>query len=123
MYISKNSFIVNGINMGIYLQKVVYGFFDTWSSDSGFNTNSGDFTGVFKGTYPKFTLQFRPLKPEEITYLTNNLFRTGQQTVTYDDPSGVRKTIKTHKGDLQYEFSGINKSQAFAFELVGNKKL
>lgn len=123
MFIDKDSLIINGISIGEYLISVVYGFFDTWSSDAGFNTNSGKFTGTFKGTYPKFTLKFRKLTPAEIAYLTPIIFRVVQQTVTYDDPDGTRKTITTHKGDLQLDFNGINKSDPFTFELVGNDKL
>lgn len=121
--VDKNSVIINGISIGEYLISIVYGFFDTWSSDAGFNTNSGKFTGTFKGTYPKFTMKFRKLTPDEITYLTNNIFRKVEQTVTYDDPDGTRKTIKTHKGDLQLDFHGIGKSDPFQYELVGNDKL
>lgn len=121
--VDKNSVIINGISIGKYLISIVYGFFDTWSSDAGFNTNSGKFTGTFKGTYPKFTMKFRKLTPDEITYLTNNIFRKVEQTVTYDDPDGTRKTIKTHKGDLQLDFHGIGKSDPFQYELVGNDKL
>ena len=121
--VDKDSLIINGISIGEYLISVVYGFFDTWSSDAGFNTNSGKFTGTFKGTYPKFTLKFRKLTTAEITYLTPRIFRVVQQTVTYDDPDGTRKTITTHKGDLQLDFNGINKSDPFTFELVGNDKL
>ena len=73
--------------------------------------------------YPKFTLKFRKLTPAEIAYLTPIIFRVVQQTVTYDDPDGTRKTITTHKGDLQLDFNGINKSDPFTFELVGNDKL
>lgn len=121
--VNKDSLKINGISIGDYLQSVTFGFFDTWSSDAGYNTNSGKFTGTFKGTYPKFTLKFRALTTSEITYLTNNIFRTVQQTVIYDDPSGSRKTITTHKGDLQLDFYSINKSSPFQYELVGNDKL
>lgn len=121
--IDKDSLIINGISIGEYLTEVLYGFYDTWSSDAGFNTNSGKFTGTFKGTYPKFTLKIRPLTKQELIYLTNNIFRTVEQTVVYDDPSGIRKTIKTHKGDLALNYYAIDKHLPFQFELVGNDKL
>ena len=121
--VDKDSLIINGISIGEYLTEAGYGYFDTRSSDTGFNTNSGKFTGTFKGTYPKFTLNFKALTPEEITYLTPRIFRVPQQTVTYDDPDGTRKTITTHKGDLQLNFYAIDKSKPFQYELVGNDKL
>lgn len=123
MFISKDSLIINDISIGKYLISATYGFYDTWSEDSGFNTLSGKFTGTFKGTYPKITLQFRRLNTEEITLLTNSIFRTSIQTITYDDPDGTRKTINTHKGDLAIKFNGINKSNGFNYDFVGNEPL
>lgn len=123
MFISKDSLTINGISMGDYLiDNVGYGFFDTWSSDAGY-TLSNRFVGTFKGTIPKFTLKFKPLTPNQITYLTNNIFRNPIQTVVYDDPDGTRRTITTHKGDLQLDFYYINKSKSFTYELVGNGAL
>ena len=123
MFLSKDSLIINGISIGEYLaDNVGYGFFDTWSSDAGY-TLSNKFTGTFKGTVPKFTLKFKPLTPAQIVYLTTNIFRNPIQTVTYDDPDGTRKTITTHKGDLQLDFYYINKSKVFTYELVGNEAL
>lgn len=123
MFISKDSLIINDISIGKYLISATYSFYDTWSEDSGFNTLSGKFTGTFKGTYPKITLQFRRLNTEEITLLTNSIFRTSIQTITYDDPDGTRKTINTHKGDLAIKFNGINKSNGFNYDFVGNEPL
>ena len=50
MFISKDSLIINGLNMGKYITEATYGFYDTWSSDSGYNTLSCNFNGTFKGT-------------------------------------------------------------------------
>ena len=123
MFISKDSLIINDISIGKYLISATYGFYDTWSDDAGFNTLSGKFTGTFKGTYPKITLQFKKLKPDELILLTNSIFRTNIQTITYDDPDGTRRTIKTHKGDLAIKFNGINKSNGFNYDFVGNEPL
>lgn len=122
MFISKDSIIVNGISMGQYLTNAKYGFYDTWSSDTGY-TLSNKFTGTFKGTIPKIVLNFRPLNPTEITYLTNNIFRKVISTIVYDDPDGTRKTIAVHKGDLELDFYHINMSKAFSFEFVGNEAI
>ena len=122
MFLNKDSITINGISMGQYLTNVKYGFYDTWSSDTGY-TLSNKFIGTFKGTIPKITLNFRPLTTTEITYLTNNIFRKVISTVVYDDPDGARKTISTHKGDLELDFYHINMSKSFAFELVGTEVL
>lgn len=122
MFIDRDSIIVNGISLGQYLTKAKYGFFDTWSSDTGY-TLSNKFTGTFKGTFPKLTLTFRPLNQEELTYLTNNIFRTIIQTVRYYDPGKGYVTIATHKGDLEYECTKIGVNKGFNFSFVGNEAL
>ena len=124
MFIDKDSLIINNINMSKYILEATYGFYDTWSSDSGYNTLSGDFNGTFKGTYPKITVKFaKSLTIDDIKMLTKTIFRTVYKTITYDDPDGTRKTIKTHKGDLSIRFSGINRKDGFNYEFVGNNKL
>lgn len=124
MYISKDSLIINDINMAKYILEATYGFYDTWSSDTGFNTLSGKFSGTFKGTYPKITIKLaKSLSIDDLKMLTTKIFRTTTQTITYDDPSGTRKTIKAHKGDLSLHFTGINKKDAFTYDFVGNDKI
>ena len=124
MYISKDSLIINNINVGKYITEATFGFYDTWSSDTGYNTLSGNFIGTFKGTYPKITIKFaKSLTIADLKKLTNTIFRTAIQTITYDDPTGNKKTIQTHKGDLSLRFTGINKKDGFSFEFVGNKVL
>jgi len=122
MFDGENSLTIDGISMGQYLTDVKFGYFDTWSSDTGY-TLSNKFTGTFKGTIAKFTLYFRPLTTSEITYLTNNIFRKITHTIVYKDASGSQKTIYAHKGDLELDFYHINKSKAFTYELVGNEAL
>lgn len=122
MFIDKDSIIINGISMGQYLTNAKYGFYDTWGNDTGFSL-ANSFTGTFKGTVPKLMLSFAPLTPQQITYLTTHIFRTVTQTITYDDPDGTRKTITTHKGDLELEFNGINQSSGFRYDFVGNEAL
>lgn len=124
MYINKDSLIINGINVGKYILEATYGYYDTWSSDTGFNTLSGKFSGTFKGTYPKITIKFaKGLSIDDLKMLYQKIFRTTTQTITYDGLDGTRKTIKTHKGDLVLRFTGINKKDAFTYDFVGNDKL
>lgn len=124
MYISKDSLIINNINVGKYITEATFGFYDTWSSDTGFNTLSGNFVGTFKGTYPKITIKFaKSLSIDDLKILTTSIFRTTSQTIVYDDPDGTRKTITTHKGDLAIEFTGIKKKGAFSYDFVGNNPL
>lgn len=124
MFIDKESLIINGVNMGKYITEATYGYYDTWSSDTGFNTLSGNFSGTFKGTYPKISVKFaKSLTIEDLKELTTKIFRTVYQTITFYDLDGKKKTITTHKGDLSIRFIGINKKDGFSYEFVGNKKL
>lgn len=124
MYISKDSLIINNINVGKYITEATFGFYDTWSSDTGFNTLSGNFVGTFKGTYPKITIKFaKSLSIDDLKILTTSIFRTTSQTIVYDDPDGTRKKITTHKGDLAIKFTGIKKKEAFSYDFVGNNPL
>lgn len=124
MFIDKNSLIINDLNMSKYITEATFGFYDTWSSDTGYNTLSGNFTGTFKGTYPKITIKFaKSLSIEDLKILTTTIFRTVTQTITYDDPDGTRKTINTHKGDLSLRFTGIKKKDGFSYDFVGNEVL
>ena len=123
MFIDKDSLIINGISIGKYITKATYGFYDTWSSDTGY-TLSNKFMGTFKGTFPKITITFASsLSQQDITYLTTNIFRTTTQTIVYDDPDGTRKTIYTHKGDLAIAYNGINNHEPFNYDFVGNEAL
>lgn len=124
MFINKDSLIINDISIGKYITEATYGYYDTWSNDTGYNTLSGNFQGTFKGTYPKISIRFaKGISIEDLKMLTSKIFRTITQTITYDDPDGTRKTIKTHKGDLALKFYGINKKDGFSYEFVGNSKL
>lgn len=124
MFINKDSLKINGISIGKYITEATYGFYDTWSSDTGYNTLSGNFIGTFKGTYPKITVKFaKSLSIADLETLTTSIFRTISQTIVYDDPDGTTKTITTHKGDLALKFTGIKKKEAFSYDFVGNNPL
>jgi hypothetical protein len=124
MFINKDSLKINGISIGKYITEATYGFYDTWSSDTGYNTLSGNFVGTFKGTYPKITVKFaKSLSIADLETLTTSIFRTISQTIVYDDPDGTTKTITTHKGDLALKFTGIKKKEAFSYDFVGNNPL
>lgn len=121
MFTAEDDLIINNISMGKYmLAGLKIGFMDTWSSNSGYNL-ANKFKGTFKGTFLKLTIPFRELEPNEIQYLSKNIFRKPFQTVTYNDPVEGKKTITTHKGDLQLEWDNIDKSKSFNYQLVSNE--
>ena len=123
MFDIKDSIIVNGISLYPYITEATFGSYDVWSSDTGYAL-SNKFIGTFKGTFPKISVKFaKGLSKEDIIMLTNNIFRTVTQTISYRDTSGVTKTIETHKGDLAINYTGINKHKGFAYDFVGNEAL
>lgn len=124
MFINKDSLIVNNINLGKYITEATFGYYDTWSSDTGYNTLSGNFTGTFKGTYPKITVRFaKSLSIDDLKMLNTSIFRTITQIISFDYLDGKNMTIFTHKGDLALKFTGINKKDAFSYDFVGNNPL
>ena len=71
MYINKDSLIINGTNIGEYILEATYGFYDTWSSDTGFNTLSGKFSGTFKGYVTDLQINFGRTTQAEMTQIKN----------------------------------------------------
>ena len=123
MFDVTNGLVINGIDMHPYITEATFGYYDTWGEDSGY-TMSNKFVGTFKGTIPKFTVKYaKKLTKEDIVYLTNNIFRIPFQTIQFTDLDGTRKSIQTHKGDIQLKYKGINKHDTFTQEYVGNEAL
>ena len=123
MFDVTNSLVINGIDMHPYITEATFGYYDTWSEETGY-TLSNVFVGTFKGTIPKFTVKYgKSLTSQQITYLTNNIFRKPYQTISYKDADGTTKTLQTHKGDLTLKYSGLGKHDAFTQEYVGNSRI
>ena len=123
MFDVTNSLVINGINMKDYITEATFGYYDTWGEDSGY-TLSNVFVGTFKGTIPKFTVKYaKGLTSQQITYLTNQIFRKPYQTISYKDADGTIKTLQTHKGDLSIKYKGLGKHDQFTQEYVGNTRI
>lgn len=122
MFLNKDDFKLNNISMGEYLTTIEFVYNDIWSENTGYSL-SNKFIGEFKGTIPKFILNFRRLTPTEIEYLTKEIFRKPTQSCVYRDPELGIKTINVHKGDVSQTWYGINKSKPFSFSVVGNEAL
>lgn len=118
MYINKESVIINGIKIATYITKAKFGYYKTWSSDTGYNL-ANDFTGTFAGLFPKITLTFKPLHSEDIKKLAP-IFDSVTQTVEYDDPVKGKYTMQTHTGDWEIECSRLNKIGSFSIAFISN---
>ena len=98
MYIDKNSFIVNGVNLGEYIIQIEYQYPKLWGNDAGRNL-AGTFSGTLIGIFPKFVVTFRKLTKNELVVLAP-IFDNKAQTVQYYDPNKNQKiSVKTYTGD------------------------
>lgn len=123
MYINKDSIIIDGINMGKYLQMVTYEYPKFWAEGTGRNTAlSGKFVGRLIGIFPKITLNFNGLSKNDIQKLAP-IFDKAEQSVTYDDPSKGRITITTYSGDWKVGYKHIvNKSEPFSISFIAQER-
>lgn len=119
MFINENSIIINNIKMGQYLTRAKFGYYKTWSSDTGYNL-ANHFTGTFTGLFPKLTLTFKRLNQNEVEALAP-IFDSITQNVTYDDPVKGKYTMQTHTGDWEIEYARMKKGQPFTISFIANK--
>lgn len=126
MLINKNSFKIDGVNFGQYLQEIKFGRHKIWSSDTGRNNLSGTYTGTLVGTFPKFTLSFGPLTQAQLEYVSPYLEKA-QQTITYYCPkTQTTKTISTYSGDYEYSnqntLDNVNANEPFEISFIARTK-
>lgn len=119
MFINENSIVINNVNMSKYLTRAKFGYYKTWSSDTGYNL-ANSFTGTFTGLFPKLVLTFKRLNQAEVQSLAP-IFDSITQTVTYDDPVKGRYTMQTHTGDWEIEYIKMKKGQQFTVSFIANK--
>ena len=125
MYLDKDSFIMDGLNMGKYLTEVEFAYNKLWASDSGRNL-AGTQSGTLIGIFPKFKLSFRKLTKEELQLIAPILDKA-TQNATYDDPVKGRITISTYTGDWstlnRSTFSNVaNANEPFSISVIARKK-
>ena len=98
MFLNKNSFLINGVNIGQYLLQIQYERNKVWASDTGRNLKA-KMTGTFLGVVPKFKLTFRRLTQAELEMIAPILDSAWQNTRYYDPISRAMVTIETYTGD------------------------
>ena len=91
MYINKESFMVEGVNLGPYITEIEFGYNKLWASDSGRNL-AGIQSGTLIGIFPKFKVSFRKLTKEELETIAPLLDKPTQNTRYYDP---VKKQMLT----------------------------
>lgn len=125
MFISKNSIVINGVNMGNYIVEAKYGYNKLWASDSGRNL-AGAMTGTLIGIFPKLILQFRALTKSELEIITP-ILDSANQIVTYYDPTKkANVTMTTYTGDYEITnkniISGDMCNEGFSCSFISTKK-
>lgn len=98
MFIDKNSFKINDVNMGQYLLQIEFERNKLWGSDTGRNM-AGKTSGTLLGIVPKFKLTFRELTQQELESLAPILDSAFQNTTYYDPILHRLETIETYTGD------------------------
>lgn len=117
MYINKNSFKVNNVNLGTYLTDIQYNYPKLWSANSG-RALSGRFSGTLLGIYPKFVLNFKPLNQSELEVVATILDAASQSVYYYDPNKKAYKTISTYSGDWATRCKNIGENEAFSVSLI-----
>lgn len=121
MFIDKDSFIVDNINLGKYITEVEYQYPKLWGDDTGRNL-AGSFNGTLLGIFPKFIVTFRKLKTSELEVIAPILDKK-YQTVQYFDPVKKQKiTKKTYTGDWSVKYKGIEKNESFNISFICTDK-
>lgn len=121
MFISKESLIVNGINLGTYITQAEYGYNKIWSSDSGRNL-AGTQTGTLIGIFPKITVQFRKLSQSELEEIVPILDSARQQVTYYDPFKKATITMATYTGDYKIVNKYIQKNEGFSISFISTRR-
>lgn len=121
MFISKDSLIVNGINLGTYITQAEYGYNKLWSSDSGRNL-AGTQTGTLIGIFPKITVHFRKLSQSELEKMVSILDSARQQVTYYDPFKKATITMATYTGDYKIVNKYIQKNESFSISFISTRR-
>lgn len=98
MLLNKDSFKLNSLSMGKYVESIEFGYNKMWGPDSGRNMKAVT-TGTFLGVIPKFRLNFIKLSQEELETLAPILDSAWQEATYYDPKLKRNTTIDTYTGD------------------------
>lgn len=126
MFTDKDSLIIDGINMGLYITEIEYGYNKLWASDSGRNL-AGVQSGTLIGIFPKLKVNFRKLTKAELELIAPVLDKA-TQNVTYYDPVLKRDyTMSTYTGDWatlnRNTFTNVAKAnESFSISFIARKK-
>lgn len=126
MYIDKDSFFVEGLNLGQYITEIEFGYNKLWANDSGRNL-AGIQSGTLIGIFPKFKVNFKKLTREELEIIAPILDKPTQNTRYYDPVKKANLTISTYTGDWatlnRNTFTNVARAnESFSISFISRKK-
>ncbi len=121
MFIDKDSIVVDGLSLGPYIIEAKFGYHKGWGDDTGRNLDF-DFSGTFKGIFPKITVKFGTNLPSSVIKQITAIIDKPKQTLTYDDPSGKKITLSTYTNDYEIVYNSINFNKSFSCSFISRKK-
>lgn len=126
MYIDKDSFFVEGLNLGQYITEIEFGYNKLWANDSGRNL-AGVQSGTLIGIFPKFKVNFKKLTREELETIAPILDKPTQNTRYYDPVKKANLTISTYTGDWatlnRNTFTNVARAnESFSISFIARKK-
>jgi len=131
VFINKDSLQVkisgmdNYLSLGQYLVDVKYGYFKLFDSSSGRNL-AGSMVAALIGTFPKLTLQFKPLTQSELEIIAPILDSASQSVKYYDPNKKTTITMDTYTSDYEVInkniISGNTRNEGFSCSFIATKK-
>ena len=121
MFIDNDSVKIDNIAMAPYLSNVKFGYHKIWSPDSGRNM-AYEQKGSLGGIFPKLTLNFNPLDPNEM-HLISSLLNKAEVILKYYDPEyETIVTLSCYSSDWEFDQKYMRISEPFSVSIITNKR-
>lgn len=121
MFIDENSVKIDDVPMGQYLKTCKFGYHKIWSSDSGRNM-AYEQKGSLGGIFPKLTLNFNGLDPNEM-HIVSTLLNKEKVILKYYDPEYQRiVTQDCYSSDWEFDQEYLEISEPFSAAIITNKR-
>ena len=121
MFIDKNSFYLEDINLGSYVTDIQYQYEKMWGDDTGRNL-AGSFNGTLNGIYPKFIVRFGYLTKQQLETIIP-ILDSREQNITYYDPNKKETIVKkTYSGSYTLKYSNVDVCDPFEISFISEEK-
>lgn len=110
----------NFLSVGEYITAARTGWHKVWSGDSGRNL-AFEMIGSLGGIFPKITLFFGRLTPEQEQILAP-YFDAPIQYVKYKNTDGIEKIMETYTGDWETVWKKMGRCESFEVSFIARSK-